>query len=71
MFPGSSFASDRLCVMEKELNELFEAVKKAAEAAENSPAAEDRCLDALRRLKKFPVSYELLVSTQVLSSSFL
>lgn len=51
--------------MEKELTELFEAVKKAADAAENSPGEEDRCLDALKRLKKFPVSYQVLVSTQV------
>lgn len=55
--------------MESELVELFEAVKKAADAAadgdaESSPE-EDRCLDALKRLKKFPVNYQLLVSTQV------
>lgn len=68
MFPGSSFASDRLCVMEKELNELFEAVKKAADAAENSPGEEARCLDALEQLNKFPISYHLLVSTQVILS---
>ncbi|KAK6145710.1 hypothetical protein DH2020_022530 [Rehmannia glutinosa] len=41
--------------MEKELTELFESVKRAAEVAENSPGEEDRCLDALKRLKKFPV----------------
>ncbi|PWA98769.1 Transcription elongation factor S-II, central domain-containing protein [Artemisia annua] len=46
--------------MEKELIELFESVKKAADAAE-----EERCLDALNSLKKFPVNYQLLVSTQV------
>ncbi|KAL2541857.1 Transcription elongation factor TFIIS [Abeliophyllum distichum] len=51
--------------MEKELTELFEAVKKAADAAENSPGEEDRCLDALKRLKRFPVNYQVLVSTQV------
>ncbi|XP_022890223.1 transcription elongation factor TFIIS-like [Olea europaea var. sylvestris] len=51
--------------MEKELNELFEAVKKAADAAENSPGEEARCLDALEQLNKFPISYHLLVSTQV------
>lgn len=56
--------------METELLELFEAVKKAADVAaadgvaESSPE-EDRCLDALKRLKKFPVNYQLLVSTQV------
>ncbi|KAL8552378.1 hypothetical protein ACS0TY_001175 [Phlomoides rotata] len=51
--------------MEKELSELFESVKRAADAAENSPGEEDRCLDALKRLKKFPVNYQVLVSTQV------
>ncbi|KAL0321750.1 UNVERIFIED_CONTAM: Transcription elongation factor TFIIS [Sesamum calycinum] len=51
--------------MEKELTELFESVKRAADAAENSPGEEDRCLDALKRLKKFPVNYQVLVSTQV------
>lgn len=65
MFPSTSFASDRLCVMEKELTELFEAVKKAADAAENSPGEEEQCLDALKQLNKFPISYHLLVSTQV------
>ncbi|KAK6121958.1 hypothetical protein DH2020_044297 [Rehmannia glutinosa] len=51
--------------MEKELTELFESVKRAAEVAENSPGEEDRCLDALKRLKKFPVNYQVLLSTQV------
>ncbi|KAI3458422.1 hypothetical protein Pfo_015085 [Paulownia fortunei] len=51
--------------MEKELTELFESVKRAADGAENSPGEEDRCLDALKRLKKFPVNYHVLVSTQV------
>ncbi|GKD54900.1 transcription elongation factor TFIIS, partial [Tanacetum coccineum] len=46
--------------MEKELIELFESVKKAAEAGE-----EERCVDALNSLKNFPVNYQLLVSTQV------
>ncbi|CAK9135906.1 unnamed protein product [Ilex paraguariensis] len=56
--------------MEKELIELFEVVKKAADVAstdggaESSPE-EDRCLDSLKRLKSFPVNYEVLVSTQV------
>nr|GEU39275.1 transcription elongation factor TFIIS [Tanacetum cinerariifolium] len=45
--------------MEKELIELFESVKKAAEAGE-----EERCVDALNLLKNFPVNYQLLVSTQ-------
>lgn len=57
--------------MEKELVKLFESAKKAADAAAvdikavSSPE-EDRCLDALNRLKKFPVSYDVLVSTQVI-----
>ncbi|KAL1559364.1 transcription elongation factor TFIIS-like [Salvia divinorum] len=51
--------------MEKELTELFESVKRAADEAENSPGDEDRCLDALKQLKKFPVNYQVLVSTQV------
>ncbi|KAH6830891.1 hypothetical protein C2S53_005815 [Perilla frutescens var. hirtella] len=51
--------------MEKELTELFESVKRAADAADDSPSEEDRCLDSLRQLKKFPVNYQVLVSTQV------
>lgn len=65
---------DRLCflqVMEKELVELFERVKKAADAAvanieADSSPEEDRCLDALKRLKGLPINYDVLVSTQVL-----
>ncbi|CAO2834618.1 unnamed protein product [Amaranthus hypochondriacus] len=54
--------------MEKDLVELFEAAKKAADAAagENgSSDQESRCLDALKELKDFPVNYQILVSTQV------
>lgn len=56
--------------MEAELIELYESAKKAADAAagdgvEESSPEEDRCVDALRQLKKFPVNYQLLVSTQV------
>ncbi|KAJ9684052.1 hypothetical protein PVL29_016511 [Vitis rotundifolia] len=54
--------------MEKELIELFEAAKKAADAAavnSGAPSEEERCLDALKQLKDFPVTYEVLVSTQV------
>ncbi|XP_022993019.1 transcription elongation factor TFIIS-like [Cucurbita maxima] len=56
--------------MESELVELFEAAKKAADAAaapsnDDGGAEESRCLDALRQLKKFPVTYQILVSTQV------
>ncbi|KAG8644815.1 transcription elongation factor TFIIS isoform X3 [Manihot esculenta] len=51
---------------ERELLELFEAAKKAADAAEEDGVAEEsRCLDALVQLKAFPVTIQLLVSTQV------
>ncbi|KAL9672633.1 hypothetical protein QQ045_028885 [Rhodiola kirilowii] len=56
--------------MEKQLVELFEAAKKAADAAaldgESSGGPdESRCIDALKQLKEFPVTYQVLVSTQV------
>lgn len=53
--------------MERELVELFETAKKAADAAATAEggAEETRCLDALGQLKSFPVTYQLLVSTQV------
>ncbi|XP_071734360.1 transcription elongation factor TFIIS-like [Rutidosis leptorrhynchoides] len=51
--------------METELKELFEAAKKAADAAVNSPVEEERCIDALKSLKTYPVNYQLLVTTQV------
>ncbi|XP_028759112.1 transcription elongation factor TFIIS-like [Neltuma alba] len=54
--------------MEKELIRLYEAVKKAADAATTSTAGEveeNRCLDAFKLLKKFPVNYQILASTQV------
>lgn len=53
--------------MEKELLEVFEEVTKAADAAKSCDggAEESQCLEALERLKNFPVSYQLLVSTQV------
>lgn len=58
--------------MERELVELFEAAKKAADAAaqEDQGASSggpkvDRCLDVLNQLRSFPVSYDVLVSTQV------
>ncbi|KAL9686554.1 hypothetical protein QQ045_030946 [Rhodiola kirilowii] len=52
---------------EKEIVELFQAAKKAAEAATalSGGAEESRCLDALKQLKDFPVNYQILVSTQV------
>ncbi|KAJ4970363.1 hypothetical protein NE237_003462 [Protea cynaroides] len=56
--------------MERELIELFEAAKKAADvaAAEGScpgGSEETRCIDALKRLKNFPVTKDALVATQV------
>ncbi|EPS59638.1 hypothetical protein M569_15167 [Genlisea aurea] len=52
-------------IMEDELLEVFESVKTGADGAENSVEDEERCLSSLKRLKKFPVNYHLLVSTQV------
>ena len=53
--------------MERELVELFETAKRSADAAATADggAEESRCLDALGELKSFPVTYQLLVSTQV------
>lgn len=52
--------------------ELFEAAKKAADAAAAADEGAssggpkvDRCLDVLNQLRSFPVSYDVLVSTQV------
>lgn len=57
--------------MESELIELFEAAKKAADAAAidgvtSSGPEVSRSLDALKQLKKFPITYDMLVATQVL-----
>ncbi|KAG4156533.1 hypothetical protein ERO13_D02G003200v2 [Gossypium hirsutum] len=59
--------------MERALVELFDAARKAADLA--AAAAFDavsskgpevsRCVDALNQLKTFPVTYDILVSTQV------
>ncbi|CAN8317131.1 unnamed protein product [Cochlearia groenlandica] len=56
--------------MESELIGLFESAKKSADAAAvEGVAASDpevtQCLDALKQLKKFPVTYDALVATQV------
>ncbi|KAG4180225.1 hypothetical protein ERO13_A10G153500v2 [Gossypium hirsutum] len=53
--------------MERELVDLFEAAKKAADLAAASDAVSEvsRCVDALKQLRAFPVSYDILVSTQV------
>lgn len=50
--------------------ELFDAAKKAADSAaidgvSSSGPEVSRCVDALKRLKSFPVTYDVLVSTQV------
>ncbi|OAY81680.1 Transcription elongation factor TFIIS [Ananas comosus] len=56
--------------MEKEVAETFEAAKKAADATAaaaeggGSPEA-DRCVGALRRLRKMTVTTDILVTTQV------
>ncbi|XP_022761393.1 transcription elongation factor TFIIS-like [Durio zibethinus] len=56
--------------MERELVDLFEAAKKAADlvasdaVSSNGPEV-SRCVDALKQLKAFPVTYDILVSTQV------
>ncbi|KAJ9185551.1 hypothetical protein P3X46_005173 [Hevea brasiliensis] len=56
--------------MERELVELFEAAKKAADAAASDGVSSNgpevvRCVDALKQLKSFPITYDVLVSTQV------
>ncbi|KAE9608776.1 hypothetical protein Lal_00020070 [Lupinus albus] len=53
--------------MEKELLELYESAKKAADVAISGDGESDesRCIDALEQLKKFPVNYKILVTTQV------
>lgn len=50
--------------------ELFESAKKAADAAATDGVSSNgpevgRCVDALKQLKSFPVTYEALASTQV------
>ncbi|XP_021291155.1 transcription elongation factor TFIIS [Herrania umbratica] len=56
--------------MERELVDLFEAAKKAADLAATDAVSSNgpevsRCVDALKQLKAFPVTYDILVSTQV------
>lgn len=53
--------------MEKELVETFEAAKKAADAAAEGAGSpeEGRCVDALKTLRKMPVTMDILVKTQV------
>lgn len=64
----------RSVLMEKDILETFEAAKKAADkAAEAGDGSSevDRCVDALRRLRRIPVTMQQLVETQVLPSLFL
>ncbi|KAI4988664.1 hypothetical protein ZWY2020_035904 [Hordeum vulgare] len=55
--------------MERELMETFEATKKASDAAveeaDGLPPEAERCLDALRRLRKFHVNTDVVVTTQI------
>ncbi|PNS99472.1 hypothetical protein POPTR_016G138100v4 [Populus trichocarpa] len=56
--------------MEKELVELFDKAKKAADASLNDDKSSSgpevsRCVDSLKQLRKFKVTSEILVSTQV------
>ncbi|XWS09517.1 hypothetical protein CRYUN_Cryun40dG0091300 [Craigia yunnanensis] len=56
--------------MERELVDLFEAAKKAADFAATDAVSSNgpevyRCVDALKQLKAFPITYDILVSTQV------
>ncbi|KAF5747681.1 putative Transcript elongation factor IIS [Tripterygium wilfordii] len=56
--------------MEREVVDLFEAAKKAAASAavdglSTSGPEVMRCVDALKQLKAFPITYDILVSTQV------
>ena len=57
--------------MEKELVELYEAVKKAADVASSTEGEheESPCIDAFQQLKKLPVDYHVLVSTRGQTSS--
>lgn len=51
----------------KEILQIFQEVKKAADRASalSGGADESRCLDALKQLKDFPVTSQILVSTMV------
>ncbi|RWV84568.1 hypothetical protein GW17_00053707 [Ensete ventricosum] len=62
----------RLDSMEKELLQTFDAAKKAADVAAEAggPSPEvDRCVDALRRLRRIPVTTQNLVETQETTNS--
>lgn len=71
-FPRLISRASRLDSMEKELLQTFDIAKKAADVASEAggPSPEvDRCVDALRRLRRIPVTTQNLVETQVLASS--
>ncbi|PKA60286.1 hypothetical protein AXF42_Ash008345 [Apostasia shenzhenica] len=53
--------------MEKEILSAYEVAEKAADAAaaDDGAAEEDRCVDALKRLRRMPVATKDLVATQV------
>ncbi|XP_058110672.1 transcription elongation factor TFIIS-like [Magnolia sinica] len=59
--------------MEKEVVEIFEAAKRAADAAaaaatdgaQSGGPDESRCVEALKRLRDLPVTMQILISTQV------
>ena len=58
--------------MERELVELFGKAKKAADASLNDDSSSSgpevsRCVDSLKQLRKFEVTSEILVSTQVIN----
>ncbi|MQL87105.1 hypothetical protein Taro_019620 [Colocasia esculenta] len=57
--------------MEKEILEIFEVAKRAGEAAaaEGGPAQVARCLDALKRLRKLPLTTKELVATKACTTS--
>jgi len=62
--------------MEKELVELFDKAKKAADASLNDDKSSSgpevsRCVDSLKQLRKFKVTSEILVSTQVINEGSL
>lgn len=51
--------------LKEELLEVFERAKKAADAAKDNPAEEARCIDALKQLKKMPITANILIDTLI------
>lgn len=63
-------------IMEMEFVELFDEAKKAADASLNDDKSSSgpevsRCVDSLKQLRKFKVTSEILVSTQVINEGSL